>query len=170
MDGRIFATFVAFFTEPVAELIRPPRDSRNAKREQKIGQYKSQIRDQKSVERRLLHHRRRPRLISPRPSPSPNRPTLTADATRTRPHDFNVRWMARECSPNLDKKVEYMDGFVQGSSNRRAPGLVNFVPDSDTSDSSEPGARLLEEPCTYRMAIAPAATNRTAPRPMKRSS
>ena len=49
----------------------------------------------------------RPRLISPRPSPSPNRPTLTADATRTRPHDFNVRWMAREYSPNLDKIVGY---------------------------------------------------------------
>ena len=47
---------------------------------------------------------------------------------------------------------------VQGSTNRRAPGLVNFVPVlayhfclNLPAAFTEPGARLLVEPCTYRI-------------------
>ena len=46
---------------------------------------------------------------------------------------------------------------VQGSTNRRAPGLVNFVPAfayhclNLPAAFTQPGARLLVEPCTFSM-------------------
>ena len=47
--------------------------------------------------------------------------------------------------------------IVQGSSNRRAPGFVNFVPAvayhfylNFPAAFTQPGTRLLEEPCTVR--------------------
>ena len=48
---------------------------------------------------------------------------------------------------------------VQGSTNRRAPVLVNFVPALDyhclnlPAAFTQPGARLLVQPCTFSIMI-----------------
>ena len=58
-------------------------------------------------------------------------------------------------------KEAFLWGYVQGSSKRRAPGLVNFVPAvayhfclNLPAAFSQPGARLILEPCTYCIFLA----------------
>ena len=53
--------------------------------------------------------------------------------------------------------LSYTSNYIQGSTNRRAPGLGNFVPAlayhfclNLPAAFTQPGARLLVEPCTFR--------------------
>ena len=54
--------------------------------------------------------------------------------------------------------MNYLTSYIQGSTNRRALGLVNFVPALTyhfclnlPAAFTQPGARLLVEPCRYLM-------------------
>ena len=62
--------------------------------------------------------------------------------------------------PNLWSLPEYQEMMVeQGFTNRRALGLVNFVPALayhfclNFTQFTQPGARLLMEPCSYPIRI-----------------
>ena len=75
---------------------------------------------------------------------------------------LNLKWTPDSPIASMAMLMKTVKTHVQGSSNRRAPGFVNFVPAvayhfclNLPAAFTQPGARLLVEPCMSHLPNSP---------------